>query len=77
VDQNLTGKGLGTQLYQALLDRLESTTAHTIVGSIALPNLPSIALHEKLGFQKVAHFKEVGWKFGQWIDVGYWQRPIG
>jgi phosphinothricin acetyltransferase len=32
-----------------------------------------VALHERLGFQKIAHFKEVGWKFNQWIDVGYWE----
>jgi L-amino acid N-acyltransferase YncA len=32
-----------------------------------------VALHEKLGFQKIGHFKEVGWKFDQWIDVGYWE----
>ncbi|WP_422346156.1 GNAT family N-acetyltransferase [Parasphingorhabdus sp.] len=42
-------------------------------GGIALPNDTSIALHETLGFQKVAHFKEVGRKFERWIDVGYWQ----
>lgn len=47
-----------------------------MIGGIALPNAPSVALHEKLGFEKVAHFKEVGFKFGQWLDVGYWQRPL-
>jgi len=44
-----------------------------VIGGIALPNEASVALHERLGFAKVAHFKEVGCKFGQWIDVGYWQ----
>ena len=43
------------------------------MGGIALPNEASVALHEKFGFQKVAHFKEVGQKFEKWIDVGYWQ----
>jgi phosphinothricin acetyltransferase len=32
-----------------------------------------VAMHEKLGFEKVAHFREVGCKFGKWIDMGYWQ----
>jgi L-amino acid N-acyltransferase YncA len=32
-----------------------------------------VALHEKMGFTKVAHFKEVGYKFGRWLDVGFWQ----
>ena len=36
-------------------------------------NPASVALHERVGFSKVAHFKQVGYKFGQWIDVGYWQ----
>ena len=44
-----------------------------VIGGVALPNAASVALHEKLGFQKVAHFKETGWKFDQWIDVGYWE----
>jgi phosphinothricin acetyltransferase len=44
-----------------------------VIGGIALPNPASIALHEKFGMSKVAHFKEIGFKFGQWVDVGYWQ----
>jgi phosphinothricin acetyltransferase len=44
-----------------------------MIGGIALPNPSSERLHEKLGFKKIAHFKEVGWKFERWIDVGYWQ----
>jgi L-amino acid N-acyltransferase YncA len=46
---------------------------HSAIGGIALPNPSSIALHEKLGFRQVARFVEVGFKFGRWIDVGYWQ----
>jgi L-amino acid N-acyltransferase YncA len=41
-----------------------------------LPNPTSVALHEKLGFKKVAHFQEVGRKFGNWVDVGYWQKTL-
>jgi len=44
-----------------------------VIGGVALPNAGSVALHEKLGFTKVAHFKEVGWKQNRWIDVGYWE----
>lgn len=43
------------------------------MAAIALPNEPSVALHEQFGLSKVAHFREVGFKFNQWIDVGYWQ----
>ena len=46
---------------------------HALIGGVALPNEASIALHEKFGFRKVAHFKETGFKFDQWIDVGYWE----
>lgn len=67
------GRGLGVQLYQAIISALASRGVHAAMGGISLPNEPSIALHEKLGFRKVAHFPEVGFKFGRWIDVGYWQ----
>jgi len=67
---------IGTQLYEALLLALRDTPIHALIGVIALPNTASIALHEKLGYEKVAHFKEVGWKFNRRIDVGYWELII-
>ena len=70
------GKGIGFQLYDALLSKLRTGSHHTVVGCIALPNEASIALHERLGFKKVGHFREVGRKFGTWLDVGYWQRHL-
>ncbi len=68
------GKGIGTKLYQKLFDELATRSIRSIMAVIALPNTGSIALHEKMGFEKVAHFKEVGYKYEQWIDVGYWQK---
>ena len=73
LDPQFTGRGIGTQLYRDLLAMLRDRSIHVAIGGIALPNAASVALHERLGFGKVAHFKEVGYKFGQWIDVGYWQ----
>lgn len=67
------GKGLGTQLYEALLVKLKSLGINNVIGGITLPNPASVALHEKLQMQKVAHFPQVGFKFGKWLDVGYWQ----
>jgi L-amino acid N-acyltransferase YncA len=67
------GKGMGTSLYRRLISDLKERGIHLAIGGIALPNPASIALHEKLGFRKVAHFSEVGYKFGTWVDVGYWQ----
>lgn len=68
-----TGRGAGTALYAALLDELRARELHMAIGGIAQPNERSVALHERLGFCKVAHFSEVGRKFGRWIDVGYWE----
>ncbi|MGB9416845.1 MAG: arsinothricin resistance N-acetyltransferase ArsN1 family B [Acidobacteriaceae bacterium] len=73
LDPNSTGQGIGSRLYETLLTDLRQRSLHAVIGGIALPNAASIALHERLGFRKVAHFEQVGWKFGRWIDVGYWQ----
>lgn len=67
------GQGTGTRLLRALLDALRAQDMHTAIAGIALPNAASVALHEKMGFAKVAEFVQVGHKFGQWINVGYWQ----
>lgn len=71
-----TGGGAGSILYAALLDALKKTSAHSIVGGIALPNEASIRLHEKFGFKKIAQFEQIGCKFEQWIDVGYWEKIL-
>jgi phosphinothricin acetyltransferase len=52
---------------------LRAKSVHAVIGGIALPNSASVSLHERLGFLKVAQFKEVGFKLGHWVDVGYWQ----
>jgi phosphinothricin acetyltransferase len=67
------GQGIGSLLYKALIEKINLLPIHTLIGGISLPNDTSVALHEKLGFKKVAHFEEVGFKLNRWIDVGYWQ----
>jgi L-amino acid N-acyltransferase YncA len=67
------GRGLGLPLYSALIHELRERGYHSVIGGIALPNEASVALHEKLGFQKAAHYSEAGYKFQRWIDIGYWQ----
>lgn len=67
------GKGVGRCLYAALLSELPKRGIKNVIGGIAQPNQASVALHEKLGFKKVAHFSRVGFKFDQWVDVAYWQ----
>ncbi len=66
-------QGVGTLLYLELLKALRDKNVHCVIGGISLPNPASIALHEKLGFTKIGHFQEVGWKLGKWVDVGYWE----
>lgn len=72
LDPACTGKGMGKKLYAALLKRLEALNVHTVIGGVALPNEASVRLHEGLGFRPMGHFREVGYKFGKWVDVGYW-----
>jgi len=69
-------QGVGTALYTALLAQLAERGVHLVIGGVALPNDASVALHEKMGYEKVAHFGEVGFKFGRWLDVGYWQKKL-
>lgn len=66
-------RGYGRALYAILLPLVRARGCHVLLGCIALPNEASVALHEAYGFRQVAHFTEVGRKFGRWIDVGYWQ----
>ncbi len=73
LSHQLKSKGWGTKLYNALFAILQTKSIHVVIGGITLPNTASVALHEKFGMEKVAHFKEVGYKFGKWLDVGYWQ----
>ena len=73
VNRSLQRSGAAYPLYMELLERLRRQSVHAVVGCITVPNPASIAFHEKCGFRKVAHFPQVGRKFGQWVDVGFWQ----
>ena len=76
VDPDHVGHGIGSKLYSRFLPSLVDSGVHVAIGGIALPNKASVGLHEKFGFIKTAHFREVGYKFNRWIDVGYWQRIL-
>lgn len=66
-------KGFGTTLYRTLIAEARAMGLHCIIGVISFPNEASVALHERCGFHKVAHFEQVGFKFDRWIDVGEWE----
>jgi L-amino acid N-acyltransferase YncA len=76
VAQDAARQGYGKALYSQLIAALSGAGCHALIGGIALPNAASVGLHEHFGFQKVAHFPEVGFKFGRWVDVGYWQKTL-
>jgi phosphinothricin acetyltransferase len=67
-------RGLAEALYTRLFEELRDY--HVAVAAIGLPNPASIAFHERLGFRPVGVFHEVGFKFGQWWGVGWWERRI-
>ncbi len=73
LNHSYVGKGLGFGLYCRLIEELRAKRLHAAIGIIGLPNPASVALHEKVGFVKAGEFKEIGIKFDNWVDVGYWQ----
>jgi L-amino acid N-acyltransferase YncA len=70
------GRGHGRALYEALFERMRAQGLRTAMAGITLPNPASVALHESLGFEQVGLLREIGWKEGQWLDVGWWQRAV-
>lgn len=70
------GRGLGRRLYEPLLAILEAQGYAQAIAAITLPNEASVALHERLGFVPAGVYRRVGWKMGDWHDVGLWQRPL-
>ncbi len=69
-------RGVGSRLYQALFEYLSEQPVHRAYAGIALPNAASVALHEKFGFVRAAHFHEVGYKFDQYWDVVWYERKL-
>ncbi len=76
VAERARGGGVGRALYEALLADLSARRFHAAFAGIALPNPASVALHEALGFRHLGTYREVGFKFGRWHDVGWWQRLV-
>jgi phosphinothricin acetyltransferase len=74
--QDCIGRGLGTLLYTALFESLADEDVHQIVAGVALPNDPSIRLHERVGFRRVGVFSQVGRKFDRFWDVAWFQRSL-
>jgi L-amino acid N-acyltransferase YncA len=67
-----TGQGIGKILYSSLINILRFQGFINVYAGIALPNISSVGIHEKFGFEHIALYKNVGYKFRKWIDVGWW-----
>ncbi|MCA1444078.1 N-acetyltransferase [Ensifer sp. IC4062] len=70
------GGGIGRALMVALIERAEALGKHVMVAGIESSNLPSIRLHKRLGFEQTGHMKEVGAKFGRWLDLTFMQLTL-
>lgn len=68
--------GVGRSLYRRLLALLAAQGFRSAIGGITLPNPPSVALHEALGFRPTGVVRAAGWKLGRWHDVGFWQLEL-
>ena len=76
VQTDLRGGGIGTALMIELISRARALGKHVMVAGIEASNDASIRLHHKLGFETVGHLKEVGTKFGAWLDLAFLQLTL-
>jgi len=76
VDPSHHGRGVGRLLYERLIEEMTALGYVSLFAGIALPNDASVGLHEAVGFRPVGVYRSVGFKHGQWRDVGWWQRPL-
>ncbi|NJM92350.1 MAG: N-acetyltransferase [Rhodospirillaceae bacterium] len=71
------GRGIGSALLPALIERAAERRLHTMIAGIDATNEASLRLHAKFGFERVAQFREVGWKFERWLDLAFLQLMLG
>ena len=69
-------RGIGRLLLQTLIESARNLGKHAIIGGVDASNEASIQLHKSLGFEQVAHFKQVGYKFDRWLDIVFFQRLL-
>lgn len=76
VEASHHGRGVGRMLYERLIEEMTELGYVSLFAGIALPNDASVGLHEAMGFRAVGVYRRVGFKHGQWRDVGWWQRML-
>ena len=73
VREEARGKGVGRALYTSLFAILRLQGIHNILAGITLPNPASVAVHEVMGLRPIGLYQRIGYKCGEWHDVGWWQ----
>ena len=73
VERDSRGRGVGRQLLTELIARARARQLHTLIGGIDADNAPSIALHRSMGFERCGRLHQVGFKFGRWLDLEFYQ----
>jgi len=76
VKQDFGRGGIGTDLYRLVLEDLSRGGFHAVIAILGCPNEASKRFHEKLGFSEIGYFREVGYKFDRWLDVGYLEKIL-
>lgn len=76
LEQGRRRTGVGRSLYEALFTRLTERGYRTVLAGVTLPNEPSEALHQAMGFTPIGTFRHIGWKHGTWHDVAWSQRAL-
>ncbi len=75
--EDARGRGLGRRLLAELLERGRAAGHHAVLGGVCTEQTASVKLHEAMGFEKVGQLREVGFKFGRWLDVAYYEQRLG
>jgi L-amino acid N-acyltransferase YncA len=73
VHKDHRGRGIGAALMRGLIELAKEQGYHCMVGGIDIANAGSIAMHERLGFRHAGTIRHAGFKFGRWLDLGFWQ----
>lgn len=76
IAEEARGQGVGRALYLRLFDVLRRLGYVNAYAGVTLPNPPSVRLHESVGFMPIGVYPGIGWKFGQWHDVGWWRLQL-
>ena len=70
------GAGLGAALLLALVERAQAAGKHAMVAAIEAGNEASLRLHARCGFESAGTLRQVGTKFGRWLDLAFMQRLL-